>query len=213
MTGPDDPEATRGDRRDRRRRTSMNSTRDLTKASRLDETDRSILSMLARNSRHSAREIARRLGISVGVVLDRMSRLQQDGVVRGYRVEVDPEAVGYPLTVTLGIQLDGKASVEETMAALIAIPEVHVVHWVTSHFDMIATLCIDDLTRFQTILMQQIRAIPGFLRSESMISIMHWRRVGGQFAFIWPSPGEPDDASDPSEESADDENPPSQQSR
>jgi hypothetical protein len=96
------------------------------------------------------------------------------------------------VTINLGVQLDGKADVEDTMSALVAIPEVQVVHWVTGHFDLIVTLCVDDISRFQRVLLQRIRRIPGFLRSESMISLIHWRRVGGQFAFIWPSPSADD---------------------
>lgn len=65
----------------------------------LDEIDRKILSELMSDSRLSYREIAKRIGVSVGTVLTRTRRLEQTGIIKGYGAILDFEKLGYELTV------------------------------------------------------------------------------------------------------------------
>ena len=65
----------------------------------LDETDVKILELLQEDARLSSREIGRRLGVSVGTVLGRISRLEQAGVIKGYSAILNQERLGYELTV------------------------------------------------------------------------------------------------------------------
>lgn len=65
----------------------------------LDEIDRKILGELLRDSRLSHREVAKRIGVSVGTVLTRSRRLEQSGIIRGYTAMLDFEKLGYELTV------------------------------------------------------------------------------------------------------------------
>lgn len=63
----------------------------------LDSTDWALLAELQRNARASIAELARTVSMSASAVTERMRRLEQAGVVRGYRAELDLAAVGYPL--------------------------------------------------------------------------------------------------------------------
>jgi Lrp/AsnC family transcriptional regulator, leucine-responsive regulatory protein len=69
-----------------------------------DETDIALLQELQENARLSLAELGRRVGLSSPAVADRLERLEEAGVIRGYRAEIDPRALGYELAVVLRIR-------------------------------------------------------------------------------------------------------------
>src|SRR3954453_20458750 len=69
----------------------------------LDEVDRRILVLLSEDCRRSQRALARELGMSAPAVGERIGRLERLGVIRGYGIQVDWSAAGYPTTVYLSI--------------------------------------------------------------------------------------------------------------
>lgn len=66
-------------------------------AGTLDSTDWALLAELQRNARASIAELARAVSMSASAVTERVRRLEQTGVVRGYRAELDLGAAGYPV--------------------------------------------------------------------------------------------------------------------
>src|SRR3990172_13253075 len=70
---------------------------------RVDATDLAILRLLATDARMSFRRLARALGVSPPTITDRVARLERLGVIRGYRVEIDRSALGFPLIVYVGV--------------------------------------------------------------------------------------------------------------
>ena len=69
----------------------------------IDAVDRALMAELAEAPRLSYAELGRRVGLSSPAVADRVTRLEQDGVL-GYRVEVDPAALGLPLTAWVRVR-------------------------------------------------------------------------------------------------------------
>jgi Lrp/AsnC family transcriptional regulator, leucine-responsive regulatory protein len=75
----------------------------------LDETDLAILNHLIADARTSIAEIARRVGLSAPSVSERVKRLEDASVIKGYTIDIRAEAIGLPLTVWLRIRpLPGK---------------------------------------------------------------------------------------------------------
>jgi Lrp/AsnC family leucine-responsive transcriptional regulator len=70
----------------------------------VDATDTDLLGELQQNARLSLAELGRRVGLSPPAVADRLARLEEAGVIRGYRAELDPRALGYELAVVLRIR-------------------------------------------------------------------------------------------------------------
>jgi Lrp/AsnC family transcriptional regulator, leucine-responsive regulatory protein len=70
----------------------------------LDETNRRLLQELQTDARLSLAELGRRVGLSAPAVAERLQRLESEGVIRGYRLELDPEALGYPLMAVIRIR-------------------------------------------------------------------------------------------------------------
>ena len=70
----------------------------------MEEIDRKIVSLLARSGRMSFTELARQAGLSVSAVHQRVRRLEQDGVIKGYAATFNPEDLGLPLTAFVSIK-------------------------------------------------------------------------------------------------------------
>ncbi|OZI25375.1 AsnC family transcriptional regulator [Bordetella genomosp. 7] len=70
----------------------------------LDGIDRRLLEMLAANARVTTAQLARQVGMSPPSVADRVRRLEEAGILRGYTVDVDPVALGYTLTAIVRIR-------------------------------------------------------------------------------------------------------------
>jgi Lrp/AsnC family leucine-responsive transcriptional regulator len=72
--------------------------------SQLDDTDRRIIGELREEGRISFAELGRRVNLSPPAVADRVQRLERRGVIVGYRAEIDPVALGYPLTAIVRVK-------------------------------------------------------------------------------------------------------------
>jgi Lrp/AsnC family leucine-responsive transcriptional regulator len=70
----------------------------------LDATDRQIIAELAQDGRISFAELGRRVSLSSPAVTERVRRLEQIGVITGYRAEIDPRALGYSLTAIVRVK-------------------------------------------------------------------------------------------------------------
>jgi Lrp/AsnC family transcriptional regulator, leucine-responsive regulatory protein len=71
---------------------------------RLDDVNLRLLEELQRDARLSVAELGRRVGLSAPAVAERIARLERDGVIRGYRAELDPDALGFPLTAIIRVR-------------------------------------------------------------------------------------------------------------
>jgi Lrp/AsnC family leucine-responsive transcriptional regulator len=70
----------------------------------VDGVNRLLLAELQRNARLTLAELGRRVGLSSPAVAERLGRLERDGVIRGYRAEIDPRALGLDLTAVIRIR-------------------------------------------------------------------------------------------------------------
>jgi Lrp/AsnC family leucine-responsive transcriptional regulator len=100
----------------------------------LDEMDRKILAALHENSRESASEIARRVGLTRQSVTERIERLRSEGVLRRFTVEVAPEKLGCPIRAYMAITMIPSCSEKmerDVLALLEANPHVQECYRVT----------------------------------------------------------------------------------
>lgn len=80
------------------------SSEDRNNGQRLDAVDERLLAELADNARLSVAEVARRVDMSAPAVRERIARLEELGVIRGYRLDIDPAAVGLPVAAWVRIR-------------------------------------------------------------------------------------------------------------
>lgn len=145
----------------------------------LDETDRQILLLLADNARQSVRELARRIQMSPGAVADRIARLEERGVIRGYHTQIDPAALGYGLEAIVALQVEQGPSLETLLDRLMSIPEVEAAQVVTGPWDLVVRVRVRDHQHMRAVVFDGIWKVPGFRHSETMISYETRVRPGG----------------------------------
>ena len=146
----------------------------------LDDTDRAILRELVADAGLGAGELGRRLGLSQPATWRRIRRLEEAGVIRGRRVEVDRAALGFGVTVFLGIKLatKGRVSLEDFERAATAIPEVQMVQHVLGLFDYRLRVVARDLADFERVLRRRVMTLPGVGNVKANVVLTEERRPG-----------------------------------
>jgi Lrp/AsnC family leucine-responsive transcriptional regulator len=82
----------------------------------LDELDRKLLDILIKDSRTSLKDLAQQVGLSSPSVSERLRRLEERGVIRAFTIEIDPEALGYPLQAIVRVRpLPGKLHIVQQL--------------------------------------------------------------------------------------------------
>ena len=84
----------------------------------LDATDRGLVLALSRDGRRAAADLAKELGLSRQAVTDRIRDLERRGVIRGYRADIDPAALGLGVRAQVRISLDGRVAREKEQDVL-----------------------------------------------------------------------------------------------
>jgi len=102
----------------------------------LNETDKKILKNLLDDARFSSRQIAKNVGVSVGTVLSRIKRMEENGLIKGYSVILDHEKLGYELTVVTEITVS-KGRLVEMENEIAKMPGVCSVYDVTGLTDAV----------------------------------------------------------------------------
>ncbi len=146
----------------------------------LDDADRAILRTLSLDGTLSAGELGRRLGLSQPAAWRRVRRLEEAGVLRGLRVDVDREGLGFGVTVFLGVKLatKGRVSLEDFERAVQSIPEVQVVQHVLGLFDYRLRVVARDIADFERVLRRRIMTLPGVGNVEANVLLTEERRPG-----------------------------------
>ena len=146
----------------------------------LDDIDRAILRVLSEDATVGAATLGRQLGVSQPAAWRRIKRLEQAGVLAGRRIEVDRAALGFGVTVFLGVKLatKGRVSLEDFERAVVAIPEVQVVQHVLGLFDYRLRVVARDISDFERVLRRRIMTLPGVGQVEANVLLTEECRPG-----------------------------------
>jgi Lrp/AsnC family leucine-responsive transcriptional regulator len=117
----------------------------------LDATNRQLLALLQAEARLSLAELGRRVGLTAPAVGERLARLEEAGVIRGYHADVDPRALGYDLSVILRIR-PGPLMIPKVAELAQRTPEVTECHRVTGDDCFIMRLHVRDVTHLEEVI-------------------------------------------------------------
>ena len=123
-----------------------------------DRTDLLLLAELQRSGRLTNAELAERVHLSPSACLRRVQRLERDGVIAGYRAEVDPAKLGLGLTAFVRVQLarHDDAAIEAFSAGVNAWDEVIACHALTGDMDYLLHVMVRDLEHFSRFLLDRL---------------------------------------------------------
>ena len=134
----------------------------------LDRFDQAILRELSADGRMSATELARRIGLSKSPTQARMKRLEDAGVITGYRANLDPVKMGMAHVAFVEVRLSDtrEAALQAFNKAALAVPEVEQCHMIASRFDYLLKVRTADIQDYRRVLAERISALP-FVASTS----------------------------------------------
>jgi Lrp/AsnC family leucine-responsive transcriptional regulator len=135
----------------------------------MDIRDRAILERLMTEGRVTWAELASDIGVSPPSVADRVRKLEERGVIRGYAAQVDPAAVGSDALAFVAVGTAGPEAHPAIVEWARQTPEIQECHITSGEFDyLLKVRCrsVDDLGRF---LREELRAIPGVMRTVTSV--------------------------------------------
>jgi Lrp/AsnC family leucine-responsive transcriptional regulator len=127
----------------------------------LDGIDLHILRILQSEGRLSNAELADRVGLSPTPCLRRVRRMEQEGIILGYRAELDRSRIGLGLTVLVDMKVDGNrgenlARIQERLKTM---PEVLSCHLVAGEFDLMLEVTVPELAAYERFLLDNLMQI------------------------------------------------------
>lgn len=128
----------------------------------LDAIDRLILAELQRDGRLTNQELADRVGLSPSPCLRRVRRLEDAGVISGYRAVVSPKAVDLEITAFVRLRLASHegATVDAVEERLRAIPSIVEAHLLAGDWDYLVRIVTPTFEAYERLLREHLRAIP-----------------------------------------------------
>lgn len=134
----------------------------------MESTDRQILALLARDGRMSYTDIGRETGLSTSAAQQRVRRLEQRGVITGYRAQIDPEALGLMLQAFISLKASDPAIDDQTpqrLAHLKGIVSCYSVAGEASHLLQVQVATPSELEALLT----QIRSTAGVTTLTTLV--------------------------------------------
>lgn len=118
----------------------------------VEDLDRQIIQLLAGDGRMSFTDLARRTGLSVSAVHQRVRRLEERGVIRGFTAVLDYEQVGLPLTAFISVRPIDPAAPDDTADRLAGLPEIEACHSVAGEESYILKVRVASPVALETLL-------------------------------------------------------------
>jgi len=149
----------------------------------MDDIDRSLIQALRRNARASWTELGRLVSLSGPSVTERVTRLEQAGVVTGYHAAVDPAAIGRSVAALVGVHLSDTADQDAVTAALRRLEEIEDCWFVAGDESFLVKVRVADVTALEGTL-SRLRRIRGIARTRTTVVLStKWEgRVGADGA-------------------------------
>ncbi len=139
----------------------------------LDTFDRAILMALAEEGRISVTELARRIGLSKSPTQARLKRLEESGVIRGYRAILDPIRLGLDHVAFVEVRMSDtrEAALEAFNKAVAAIPEVESAHLIAGNFDYLLKVRTADMRAYRRVLAEKLSTLPGISLTSTYVAM------------------------------------------
>lgn len=145
-----------------------------------DAVDLKLVRMLSDDAARPASVLGKALGLSQPATWRRIKRLQDEGVLGPRQLDLDREALGFGVTVFLGVKLatKGRVSLEDFERAVTAIPEVQRVEHVLGLYDFRLRVVARDLADFERVLRRRVMTLPGVGDVEANVLLSEELRPG-----------------------------------
>ena len=139
----------------------------------MDTLDHQLIGLLRTDARLSVAALAHKLKVSRGTVTNRITRLEDQGIIVGYTVRLRPDAQPHDIHAWTSIAVEGNET-RAVIASLLGEPAVAELHDTNGRWDLLVGLRAANLTELSTVL-ERIRLIKGIQSSETSIHLKTYR--------------------------------------
>lgn len=144
----------------------------------IDHIDRKILNKLQKNARIANAQIARELNLAPSGILERIKKLEQKGIIRGYHAVLDAEKMGFCVTAFLMIRTDDRVGSLTSAEQLAAIEEVQEVHHIAGEDCYLVKLRCAGNESLGRLLREKIGAIESVKSSRTSVVLETIKETG-----------------------------------
>lgn len=148
-------------------------TDDLQGPAELDRHDRAILSVLAAEGRLPVADVARRIGLSKSPTQARLKRLEAEGVITGYRAQIDAIRLGLDHVAFVEVRLrdTSETSLAAFNAAVSRVPEIEQAHMIAGNFDYLLKVRTASMSDYRRVLAEAISTLPNVAGTSTFVAM------------------------------------------
>jgi Lrp/AsnC family leucine-responsive transcriptional regulator len=146
----------------------------------LDAFDRKILDIVAIEGRISVTELSRRIGLSKSPTQARLKRLEETGLIRGYRALFDPIRLGRDHVAFVEVKLTDtrESALAEFNAAVIRVPEIEQCHLIAGQFDYLLKVRTASMSAYRLVLAEKISTLPYLANTSTYVAMQAVKEEG-----------------------------------
>lgn len=146
----------------------------------LDAFDRKILDIVAVEGRISVTELSRRIGLSKSPTQARLKRLEDTGMIRGYRALFDPIRLGRDHVAFVEVKLTDtrEAALAAFNEAIMKIPEIEQCHLIAGQFDYLLKVRTSSMTAYRLVLAEKISTLPFLANTSTYVAMQAVKEEG-----------------------------------
>lgn len=137
----------------------------------IDNLDRKILSLLQHDGRLAYTDIAKKLTVSPGTIHQRINKMTEAGIIKGTRLILDYQKLGYDVTTLLGLYLKSAKDLNKVLEKLKLMKEVVDVYYTTGSYALIIKIHHKSIKDYHQFLVDKLQSIPEIQSTESFICL------------------------------------------
>jgi Lrp/AsnC family transcriptional regulator, regulator for asnA, asnC and gidA len=137
----------------------------------LDKLDLQIIQAMTENAGISYADLGKKLFVSGGTIHVRIKKLQEAGIVKGTKLNVDLKQLGYDVIAFIGIYLEKSSMYDAVAKELRKLPEIVRLNYTTGNYSMFAEIVCKDINQLRFVLHDELQKIKGIERTETFISL------------------------------------------
>jgi Lrp/AsnC family transcriptional regulator for asnA, asnC and gidA len=137
----------------------------------LDKLDLQIIQHMMRDAGIAYADLGKKFFVSGGTIHVRMKKLQDAGIVRGTKLDIDLKKLGYKVIAFIGIYLEKSSLYDSVAKELQKIPQIVRLNYTTGNYSMFAEVIAKDIEELRWVLHDELQKIKGIERTETFISL------------------------------------------
>jgi len=135
----------------------------------MNEIDEMIIRLLGKNARMTASDIGKKIKLSVPAVAQRIRKLEEKGIVKGYGAVLERRKIGKGLLTFILVDVKGTENIPDFRGKMLSFNEVVECHHVAGEYDYLLKVAVSDTSELEDFIMGKLKKIPGVANSRTFI--------------------------------------------